>query len=110
MKHILIVLIAFALLGCEATPVQNAGQIKTKTKLNTNINLPLSVSVAYHVDKSTPDNKINFYGKLEDTTELVTQGIFERSEKLSSTSDFDYLIQLAAVSDWDFMWGDTNLI
>jgi len=105
MKHILIVLTALVLLGCEATPVQNAGQIKTKTKLNANINLPLSVSVAYHVDKSTPENKINFYGKLEDATELVTQGLFEGSEKLTATSDFDYLIQLAAVSDWDFMWG-----
>ncbi len=105
MKHIAIVLAALVLLGCEATPVQNAGEIRTNTKLNAGIQLPIDVSVAYYVDKSKPESKINFYGSLEEATDLVTKDIFSTSEPLTSTSDFDYLIQLGAVSDWDFMWG-----
>ncbi len=105
MKKIAVVLISLILLGCEATPVQNASQVKTKSKLNPDIQLPLDVSVAYYVDKSKPDRKINFYGKLEEAAELVVKDFFSNSEKLSSTSDFDYLIQLGAVSDWDFVWG-----
>ncbi|GEA12633.1 serine protease [Alteromonas sp. KUL49] len=105
MKQIAIVLAALVLLGCEATPVQNAGDIKTNTKLNAGIQLPIDVSVAYYVDKSKPDSKINFYGTLEEATDLVTKDLFATSEPLNSKSDFDYLIQLGAVSDWDFMWG-----
>lgn len=106
MKHLLIIVAALVLLGCEATPVKHAGQIKTKSKLNTTINLPVAVSVAYHVDRSTPDGrKINFFGKLEEAAELVTQDLFTQSEQLSSSSEFDYLMQLAATSEWDFVWG-----
>ena len=76
MKKIAVVLISLILLGCEATPVQNASQVKTKSKLNPDIQLPLDVSVAYYVDKSKPDRKINFYGKLEEAAELVVKDFF----------------------------------
>lgn len=105
MKYIVMAFVSLLLIGCEATPVQNAGQIKTKSKLNQSIQLPLSTSVAYYVDKSETENKINFYGKLEEASGLVTKEFFTTSEKLTSESNFDYLIQIAAVSDWDFMWG-----
>lgn len=105
MKKLVVMLISLILLGCEATPVQNAAQVKTKSKLNANIQLPLDVTAAFYVDKSTPERKINFYGKLEEATELVMKDFFTSSEQLTSSSNFDYLIQLGAVSDWDYVWG-----
>lgn len=102
---LLLVPITLFLLGCEATAVKNTAQIKTKVKLAKNITLPIQARVAYHVDKFTPENKVNFYGKLEEAAELVTKDMFQSAEELTSTSDFDYLIKLKASSDWDRMWG-----
>lgn len=106
MKYLVVILVTLALVGCEATPVQSAGQIKTKNRVHSSIPLPLPVSVAYHVDKSKPEGRrINFFGKLEEATELVTNDIFANSEALTSSSDFDFLIQLGAISEWDYVWG-----
>lgn len=106
MRSFIALFIIVILMGCEATPVKNANQIKTKVKLNTNFALPLNLPVSFYVDKSKPgQRKINFYGKLEEAAELVFSDIFEKSSKLKQGAEIAYLIELSAISEWDYFWG-----
>lgn len=95
----------FLLIGCEATPVNNAAMIKTKLKLDERATTPIQVPVAYYVGKKVPDDKVNFFGKMEEAAELITSEMFVSSENLTSESEFIYLIQLHPTSDWDYVWG-----
>jgi len=102
----IITLIAIALLvGCEATPVNNAAAIKTKLKLNQQLSLPVQVPIAYYVDKSKVENRVNFFGKMEEAAQLITDEMFKSGENLSSESDFVYLVNIKSSSDWDYVWG-----
>lgn len=102
--HALLILIIL-LVGCEATPVNNAALIKTKLKLDKRISTPVQLPVAYYVNKKAPKDKVNFFGKMEEAAQLVTSDMFMSSEKLTSESEFVYLIELNTSSDWDYVWG-----
>lgn len=105
MRLLFIFLAAALLLGCEATPVNNAAAIKTKLKLNQQVALPVQVPVAYYVDKSKVESKVNFFGKMEEAAQLITEEMFASGENLSSESDFVYLINIKSNSEWDYVWG-----
>jgi S1-C subfamily serine protease len=92
-------------MACEATPVTDTASIKTKTKLNQNITLPVNAKVAFYVDKSVKEDKINFIGKMEEALELVGNDMFSNAEPLTSKSDFDFLIKVKTNSDWNYTWG-----
>ena len=94
------------LLGCEATPVKNVGDIKTKVKLNNDIKLPVASQVAYYVDKTRPgSNQINFYGTMEEALHLVLGEMFSGAEKLKNNTKFQYFYEVSTISEWDFVWG-----
>lgn len=104
--RIILLLVAIAFLaGCEATAVNSAAAIKTKLKLNESVSSPVQLPVAYYVDKSGYDKKINFYGKMEEAAQLVSEEMFVSAEKLSTTSNFGYLLKIKTNSDWDYVWG-----
>ncbi|MCF6442158.1 serine protease [Pseudoalteromonas luteoviolacea] len=105
MRILALMIVFVALSGCEATRVNNVNSIKTKVKLNNTLSLPINADVAFHVDRSVPEDKVNFIGQLESAAELVTQEMFSSSKKLDSDVKFDYLIKLKATSDWDIVWG-----
>ncbi|MBQ4864178.1 trypsin-like peptidase domain-containing protein [Pseudoalteromonas sp. MMG013] len=108
MRFIFTLLVVVLLVGCEATPINNAANIKTKQKLNSNLSLPIALPIAFHVDRTVPEKKVNFIGKLEEAAQLVTSDFFISSEKLNSTTKFAYLVKLKAISDWDYAWGGWN--
>ncbi|MFW8590425.1 S1C family serine protease [Glaciecola sp. 2405UD65-10] len=105
MRILLILIATVVLMACEATPVNNAAAIKTKVKLKSEVALPVQLPVAYYVDKSEFENKVNFYGKMEEAAQLVTEQMFMSGEKLSNTSAFVYLIDVKSSSSWDYVWG-----
>lgn len=106
MRSAFMLVVVLLLMGCEATPVKNAGDIKSKVKLNSNLTLPVNLPVAYYVDKSKPgERKINFYGKLEEAAELVLTDMFGSASELKQGEPVAWFIELEAQSDWDFFWG-----
>ena len=111
MLRALLITMVVIMAGCEATAVKDTSAIRTKQKLNEDLSLPVQLPIAYYVDKSEPTKGVNFYGKLEDVTELVAGDMFSGATKLTTTSDFQYLLYLKTVSKWDRNWGfwSTNL-
>jgi len=105
MKYFAVLAIVVLLAGCESTAVKSASAVKTKAKINQNISLPVASKVAYYVDKSVTEKKVNFYGKMEEALELVTSDLFSETGLLNSQSDFDYLLKVATTSKWDYVWG-----
>lgn len=107
MYKLFILFFVITLVGCEATPVKNTSDIQTEKKLLTGLKTPVQIPVAFYVDKSKPKkrNEINFIGKLEEATQLVAGDMFASAEKLSTTSNFQYLFNMKVVSTWDRLWG-----
>lgn len=105
MLRMIIIALIVVLAGCEATAVKNADAIRTKKRLDKSLSLPVQIPVAFYVDSSKPDKGVNFYGKLEEASALVAGDMFSSAEKLSTTSDFQYLLRLKTISNWDRVWG-----
>lgn len=106
MRSIIVFALLIVLAGCEATAVKDSASIQTQKQLSANISKPVQLSIAYYVDKSKPERGVNFFGKLEEATQLVSEDMFTSSEKLSSESDVQYFFKLSTNSRWDRAWGN----
>lgn len=110
MRLLMIVIVFGALLGCEATAIRSSSEITTVNKLNPEVSTPIAVPVAIYVDKSKPEQKhaINFFAKMEEAAQLVTDDLFQSSVKLTTSSDFQYMFYFSSINTWNQAWGIWN--
>ncbi|MCV6620374.1 MAG: serine protease [Cellvibrionaceae bacterium] len=108
MLRAIVVFSLIVLAGCQATAIKDVQSVNTKVFLNEQIKKPTNLKLAYYVKKGKPEQGVNFWGVLEEATELVGKEYFQEVSKLDSGKSHAYLLNLETNSRWSNGWGKWN--
>ena len=106
LKYISIVILLTFISACATTAHQNISEVKSNIDLAKEINIPMPIKVAYYYPfrqnfeklNITPDgNAFHLVGRiLEKSLDFMMPSYFEKPKKLTSESEFSYLLAFKA--------------